>query len=497
MLHTPRFLALLFTSTLAAQTTELVCYFDGAQVVPPTPSTARGFALVRVAEPANLVDVFAYASGAGTSVELRTGGAGSNGPVVFPLVAGPNGTWTGAAVLAASLVTTLKSGGCYLQVASTAFPSGEVRGQVEASRATRVITYCNYLQVVPSTNSTATADWYLYLQEPENRLVYTGKCTLTNHSVRLMRGSAVQNGTLITNLKNSGPDSIGVTDRLSAADLADIKSGNAYIDHPTAIYPNGEIRGQLRLSAGDLLADADGSQVVPPTGSTAKVTVSASLLVDTRVRLDYQGITIGAGQSITIRKAAAGQVGPVVLTITTPGSPAFTRALSSPEINDLRAGLWYVSWLTNNSMYPDGEVRGQLRTATLPVSFGLGAPAATGERAVAAWQGRPVIGLGFRCEVRGAPAAAAPCALLLGSGRLLPRPVDLAGIGMGGGCFLYHDLATSIPSVTALGNCGVDFTIPFVPALRGGSVFSSWAIAAPGSNAIGVVTSSALVFLAQ
>ena len=496
MLHTLRILAFVLSASLAAQTTEFVCYFNGAAVVPPTASNARGYALVRLIEPANSVDVFAFASANGTSAELRSGSIGTNGPVVFPLVAGPNGTWTGQAVLGASVVATLKSAGCHLQIASSSYPSGEVRGQVAAPRTTRVITFCNYLQVVPSTNSTASTDWYLYLREPDNRLLYTGKSTLANHRVRLMRGSAIQNGTLIANLSNSGPDSIGVTDTLSAADVADIKTGNAYIDHPTTLYPNGEIRGQLRVSAGDLLADADASQVVPPTGSTAKVTVSASLLVDTRVRLDYQGITIGAGQSITIRKAAIGQTGPVVLTITTPGSPAFTRVLSSPEINDLRAGLWYVSWLTNNSTYPDGEVRGQLRTAALPISFGEGAPAASGERAVAAWQGRPVIGLGFRCEVRGTPAAAAPCALLLGAQRL-PQPLDLTGIGMGGGCFIYHDLVTSIPTVTAIGSAGIDFTIPFDQALRGGSVFTSWAIAAPASNAIGVVTSGALVFTVQ
>lgn len=479
---------------LAAQTTELVAYLDGAQVVPPSGSTTTGFALVRITKPANTVDVFVHSDAAMVAVELRLGGKGQNGALVLALSPALNDTWVAQATVPAGTVTTLESGGAHLLASSSARPNGDMRGQVVPSRALRIIGFCNYLQVVPSTNSSATADWYCWLHEPENRIVYSGTTTLATSTARLMRGNAVQNGPLIANLKITGPNALGVTERLDPAFIADLQIGSAYIDHPTTLYPNGEIRGQLRLSAGDLVATANGAQVVPPTASTAQAVLSAELLVDTRVRLQWSGLPLTAGQSLVIRKAAAGQVGAVVTTISGPGSSGFTRALTSTEITDLRNGLWYASWLTNGTLYPDGEIRGQLTQIALPVPFGEAPRVVSGQRPVTSWQGRPIVGTTLRFLVLGGPTGQIlPAALLLGTARLPQFPIDLAPIGMTGGAFLWHDLATSVPAILGVnGNGSIDAPIPFDLALRGGPVLASWVVPAPGTNPFGAVTTSAL-----
>jgi hypothetical protein len=64
-----------------------------------------------------------------------------------------------------------------------------------------------------------------------------------------------------------------------------------------------------------------------------------------------------------ISKAVADSVGPVVINLgTTYATPyAFVDTLTSDQVTDLKAGLYYVNILSKK--YPNGEIRGQLKAA--------------------------------------------------------------------------------------------------------------------------------------
>ncbi|MFO7654683.1 MAG: CHRD domain-containing protein [Candidatus Krumholzibacteriia bacterium] len=123
--------SLLLAGGAAALEWSFVAGLDGTEVVPPTPVTGTGHAALflnaaqtEVAyylEYQGLVDV--------TGAHLHIGAFGENGPVVFPLESGQSvtGTW----MPTATEVEALFLGNIYVQVHTSAFPNGAIRGQFE------------------------------------------------------------------------------------------------------------------------------------------------------------------------------------------------------------------------------------------------------------------------------------------------------------------------------------------------------------------------------
>ncbi|MBK6898326.1 MAG: CHRD domain-containing protein [bacterium] len=112
---------------LAIYTTALT----GASEVPPNASPAVGIATLTV-DTETLIGTytlqFSGLTSAQTAVHFHTAAAGVNGPVAFGLPLGSPiaGTWNLTAPQYASLV----AGSIYLNVHSTTFPGGEIRGQM-------------------------------------------------------------------------------------------------------------------------------------------------------------------------------------------------------------------------------------------------------------------------------------------------------------------------------------------------------------------------------
>jgi hypothetical protein len=72
-----------------------------------------------------------------TSANVQAAPAGSTGPVVFPMVqTTPGGTtWITSGRLTSAQVSTLNAGGYYVNIASVAFPNGEIRAQIVPPQA--------------------------------------------------------------------------------------------------------------------------------------------------------------------------------------------------------------------------------------------------------------------------------------------------------------------------------------------------------------------------
>lgn len=103
----------------------------GASEVPPNASPAVGIATLTV-DTETLVGTYSLSfsglTSAQTAVHFHTAAAGANGPVAFglPLGSPVAGTWSLTAAQYASLV----EGMIYINVHSTTFPGGEIRGQM-------------------------------------------------------------------------------------------------------------------------------------------------------------------------------------------------------------------------------------------------------------------------------------------------------------------------------------------------------------------------------
>jgi hypothetical protein len=123
-----------------------------------------------------------------------------------------------------------------------------------------------------------------------------------------------------------------------------------------------------------------GSQVVPPNASPgignafmALDDVTGALSVNVG---DFE-LLEGIATSATLNDAPPGSNGPLIttFTITTPGLPAgnFTggAVLNAGQISDLKAGDMYV--VVSSSVFPSGEIRGQLTQVPEPNGLALAA----------------------------------------------------------------------------------------------------------------------------
>jgi hypothetical protein len=115
----------------------------GAQQVPPSSSAATAVG-VSLADPATrtlgAAVIAPGITGTATAVEIREAGPGANGPTVFPLAqtSAGSGIWFTKTILTDAQLNAVSAGNYYFVVATTAFPGGEIRGQIgrpEASGA--------------------------------------------------------------------------------------------------------------------------------------------------------------------------------------------------------------------------------------------------------------------------------------------------------------------------------------------------------------------------
>ena len=144
-------LALLVLGAGAAYAdTGFSCNLSSVQEVPANASTASGTAtfVLNVAQTSLSVNVqFVNLIGTYTASHLHSpGAAGVNAPVRFPFVCtttngGHNGTFNGfwnqvsTPTLASGDVTNLLNQLIYVNIHSTSFPGGEIRGQIEPDQS--------------------------------------------------------------------------------------------------------------------------------------------------------------------------------------------------------------------------------------------------------------------------------------------------------------------------------------------------------------------------
>lgn len=105
----------------------------GIHEVPPTPSAATGSGTVLL-NPANrqLIAGITTAGIPGIAAHIHEAAPGVNGPIVIPLAETVTGIgiWTANVVLTEPQFNALQAGNLYFNVHSSAFPNGEIRGQI-------------------------------------------------------------------------------------------------------------------------------------------------------------------------------------------------------------------------------------------------------------------------------------------------------------------------------------------------------------------------------
>lgn len=130
----------MFILSTTARAEMFTAYLEGRQEVPPVTTSARGYARIRV-NPDTLEYtyriVYNNLSSAWTGTHIHAPAAiGATAGVVvnFPGGSGTSGVLTGGGTLTAAQLAQLRAHQGYINVHSTNFPNGEIRGQIGVKR---------------------------------------------------------------------------------------------------------------------------------------------------------------------------------------------------------------------------------------------------------------------------------------------------------------------------------------------------------------------------
>jgi hypothetical protein len=170
-----------------------------------------------------------------------------NGPVSIPL---PNGSPVdGTFGLNKEQAEALLAGNMYINVHTTMFPGGEIRGQLTPTAAVSFV--MSGANEVPPNDSTATGDGTASLNLLTNLLTlhyeFSGLSS-DQTAAHIHMAPAGMNGPVIIPLPNGSP--VDGEFQLDAAQAEAFLAGNLYVNVHTTMFPGGEIRGQLAEEPG-------------------------------------------------------------------------------------------------------------------------------------------------------------------------------------------------------------------------------------------------------
>ena len=222
-----------------------------AQEVPANTTTASGSGLL-VLDPVTkkFTARITLTGMTANAAHIHNAAIGSNGPVIFPLseTAAGSGIWAAAAdaTMTDEQIALLNAGSLYFNAHSTALPGGQVRGQL--GRNVRFASL-DGAQEVPPYLTVATGTGTLVV-DPVTRAA-SGSIALkaiTATAAHVHIGAPGVNGPVIIPLTDAGGGVFNVPAGavLTADQFRAYKQGELYFNAHTALYPAGEIRGQIR-----------------------------------------------------------------------------------------------------------------------------------------------------------------------------------------------------------------------------------------------------------
>lgn len=123
----------LASQAMGASGQELKIVLSGSQEIPPVTTTASGTASITVNADKSVIGSATIAGMAVTVAHIHEGAAGTNGPIILPLVKSADNVWSvpPGARLSDAQHESYKAGNLYFNIHSEAHRSGEIRGQIK------------------------------------------------------------------------------------------------------------------------------------------------------------------------------------------------------------------------------------------------------------------------------------------------------------------------------------------------------------------------------
>jgi hypothetical protein len=292
------------------------------------------------------------------AVNLHIGAPGENGSVTHQL-APVSSSMTGSITLTTDEQSAIAIDQIYVDVTSSAFPGGEIRGQLTAPGATIFVAVPTGAQEVPAVKTQYRAHASFIMSQDQASIVYHVVTTAIPTNVLLELGVGATNGQVAYPLTPVG-QTIDGTLTTGANDPQNLTSSQFYVNIQTAANEAGELRGQIIPIGSTLFTGIlSGGSEVPPVVSQATGGVQLVLGPD-RQTLGYESVVSGIiPTAMDLDNGGSGQNGPMLYQLTLDQSGAQGQVtISSSAASALRSGATYVN--VHTASYAGGELRAQL-----------------------------------------------------------------------------------------------------------------------------------------
>ncbi len=358
----------------------------GGEEIPPNTSTARGTGSATL----NANDTLTYSvtsTGFATvfrAAHVHEGTLGVAGAILFRLNCNPEGTACSGTspLLSVTQKAAVLAGRTYFDLHSDTFSGGEIRGQLTpmdltpASVTTFVATLIGGEETPPNVSpARGTGSATLNVDDTLTYSVTATGFETPFRAAHVHEGALGVAGPILFEIDCSidGTSCSGSSPPLGVAERTALVAGRAYFNLHTEAFPGGEIRGQLApvelapASDTTFLANLVGEEESPPNTSTARGTGSATLNADDT--LTYSVAATGFEtpfRAAHVHEGALGVAGPILFeidcSIDGTSCNGTSPPLSAAQKAALLAGDSYINLHTD--AFPDGEIRGQLLTAS-------------------------------------------------------------------------------------------------------------------------------------
>ena len=324
----------------------------GENEVPPVDTDAKGgVTAVLDGTTLTVTGSFAGLSGTYAASHLHGGAAGMNGPVVIALSPTVDADMMGGTFEASANTFTvrptfadsIRAGLVYVNVHSSTFPSGEIRGQLGTGMQSLPFSLSGANEV-PPVETDATGSGTVSLDG--STITVTGSfsgLTGTYAASHIHGGAAGENGGVVQALSPTvDADMMGGTFEASAntftvrPTFADsIRAGLAYVNVHSSTFASGEIRGQIGTMA-DMDATSIASARAQGVGATVTIqgTITRSTGAFTYVQDSTAALAIRQTSGAFADSVASGAIAPGT-TVTVTGELSTFNGLLQINGSDL------------------------------------------------------------------------------------------------------------------------------------------------------------------
>ncbi len=366
------------SAAVRAQSPQFFFYatLKGAEETPAVPSNGTGLLTLTFSADLDTIRVSGMLlnlEGALTGLALHAGARGEDGPVLLdlaPMVASRK--IEGKIPATPDLAARLFQNKVYVSARTSAFPDGEIRGQLVPETDLNWSGAFSSDQMIPAVSSNARGLGAIHFPVGSEEIILLANTDGLSSPIRriaIYRGAPNENGTLIIDTPNTLPGSLAIKKiyfyDLEPNFLNRLIGEEYYVVLKTDSFPDGEARAHFRFMGFlNAVYSPSGFQNVPPNDLLGAGMGFATLnpnLDSMYARVLLRDISPTA---VRVRKAAAGANGPVIATLSPGGVPGTYEGDFSITPDDLRDFVDKKFYLEAASAdYPDGALRGQMETS--------------------------------------------------------------------------------------------------------------------------------------